>query len=323
MTLASTVGAPRDMRMTPGRWLTLALAVPVALALIGWTAFDFISLVARGSYSFSEPVPTRHGQAAVYVNGSDVTLRQTPGGPARLTGSVQYGLFRPSLASTIRNNVVSVGVNCDGIASNCDVNSTLQVPATTALSLYTGGGDVQAASFLGHLMLSTDGGNVDAGNLAGNVVIYTEGGDVTDTGLSGTVQIRTDGGNVGTTYMSGTVRVVTEGGDLTGNVMGGNLEFLTNGGNVDGGSVSARQVTVQSEGGDVTLVFTAPPTDLVILSGGGNIDVVLPHGDTKYNLVTTPGGGTDSYPSSLVSTTSHNTIAATSSGGDITITEAN
>jgi Putative adhesin len=326
MTLTSTVGAPRapgNVRMTPGRWVALALAVPVALALIGWTAFDFVSLVAQGSYPFSNAVPIHDHQATVYYNGGNVTLRQTSGGQARLTGIVQYGLFRPSLTQTVRSNGISVNVDCDAIASNCGANATLDVPTQTAVSLYTEGGDMQTASFLGHLMLSTDGGNVNAGSLGGDLVIYTEGGDLTDTALTGSVQVYTDGGNVGTTDLSGTVQVTTEGGDLTSNAMSGNIQLLTDGGNVNGNSVSARQVAVQSEGGDVTLVFTVAPTSLQISSGGGNINVVLPHGDTTYNLVTSSAGGTDSYPSSLVNAKSHDTITAESSGGDITITEAN
>src|SRR5580658_281301 len=186
MTLTSTVGAPRapgNVRMTPGRWLALALAVPVALALIGWTAFDFVSLVAQGSYPFSNTVPVHDHQATVYVNGGNVALRQTAGSQARLTGIVQYGLFKPGLTQTVRSNGISVAVNCDAINSDCGMNATLQVPTLTAVSLYTGGGDVQTASFLGHLMLSTDGGNVNAGNLGGNLVIYTGGGDLTNTGL--------------------------------------------------------------------------------------------------------------------------------------------
>jgi hypothetical protein len=326
MTLTSAVGAtraPGNVRMTPGRWLALAFAVPVALALIGWTAFDFVSLVAQGSYSFSDTVPVHDDQAVVYFNGGNVTLRQTAGGPARLTGIVQYGLFRPDLTQTVRSNGISVNVDCDAIASNCGANETLDIPSQTAASLYTGGGDVQTASFLGHLMLSTDGGNINGGSLGGNLVIYTGGGDLTETALTGTIQVTTDGGNINTADLSGTADVSTGGGDLTSNVVAGNLHLLTDGGNVNGNSVSARQVAVQSEGGDVTLVFTDPPTNLQILSGGGNINVVLPHGDTTYNLVTSSGGGNDSYPSSLVSATSHNTINASSSGGDITITEAN
>jgi len=325
MTLTSAVGAPRaprNLRMTPGRWVALVFAVPVALALIGWTAFDFVSLVARGSYSFSFPVPVHDGRATVDVNGGNVTLRQTPGGAAQLTGTVQYGLFRPGLSHTISSGGISAEVSCEAIASNCGMDATLNLAAQTALSLYTGGGDVQAGNYVGHLMLSTDGGNVNAGNLGGNLVIYTEGGDLSGNMLTGTIQARTDGGNVNASDLSGTVQVSTQGGDLSSNVMSGNLQFFTAGGNVNGDAVSARQVYVQSQGGDVTLVFTVPPTNLQILTGGGNVNVVLPRGDTKYNLVTNDGGGTDNYPSSLVSATSHNAITVDSAGGDITVTEA-
>ena len=40
------VGAPGPsgpLRMTPGRWVALAVGVPVALALIGWTGFSLIT----------------------------------------------------------------------------------------------------------------------------------------------------------------------------------------------------------------------------------------------------------------------------------------
>jgi hypothetical protein len=82
--------------MTPGRWAVLAIGVPVALALIGWTGFNLVATVARGSYPFSFVVPVQDGRVAVSINAGDVTLRQGSGGGARLTGIVQYGLVRPT-----------------------------------------------------------------------------------------------------------------------------------------------------------------------------------------------------------------------------------
>ena len=49
MTVTSPPGLPdtvSPLRMTPGRWLALAVAVPVALALIGWTGFSLVSATA-------------------------------------------------------------------------------------------------------------------------------------------------------------------------------------------------------------------------------------------------------------------------------------
>ena len=134
--------------MTPGRWAVLAIGVPVALALIGWTGFNLVATVARGSYPFSFVVPVQDGRVAVSINAGDVTLRQGSGGGARLTGIVQYGLVRPGVTDDATALGANIGVNCDAIVStNCDVNAGLDVPARTAVTLWTNGGDIAASGF--------------------------------------------------------------------------------------------------------------------------------------------------------------------------------
>jgi hypothetical protein len=58
-----------------------------------------------------------------------------------------------------------------------------------------------------------------------------------------------------------------------------------------------------------------------ITGGGGNITVVLPHGDTPYDITTNPGGGnlSDPVPSN---SSARDKITVDSGGGDISITEA-
>jgi hypothetical protein len=155
MTLTSAAGAPRALRMTPGRWVAVALAVPVAIALIGWTGFTLVSTIARGSYPFSYPVLVHDGQVAVNVNEGNVTLRQAFGATARLTGTVQYGLVRPGITGNTTATGTSVGINCDGIASDCGMDATLVVPARTAVSLAGYGGDVAISGWTGHLALAS------------------------------------------------------------------------------------------------------------------------------------------------------------------------
>ncbi len=328
MTYLSTTGTPvapspfGSVRMTPGRWAALAVAVPVALALIGWTGFSLVSTVAKGIYPFSYAVPVQHGQVAVSISAGNVTLRQGPGGTARLTGTVQYGLFRPGISEYTAPNGVNVGVNCDGINGNCGMNATLAVPARTAVTLGSNGGDIAATGFSSNVTLSAMGGNVTANDLAGAMNLDTGGGDLTGSGLSGTVQITAEGGNVQVGNVNGPTRVDTGGGDLTAISLTGNLQVFAEGGNVDAEDLTSSQVVVQSGGGDVTLVFTQAPKDLQITALGGNINVVLPSGGTKYDISTpdTQGGNVD-IPPGLDSATSTNVISADSGGGDITITQ--
>jgi hypothetical protein len=309
--------------MTPGRWVAVALAVPVAIALIGWTGFDLVTTVARGSYPFSYAVQVHDGQVALNLNEGNVTLRQGSGGAARLTGTVQYGLIRPGLTENTAATGTSVGINCDGIASDCGMDATLVVPAQTAVSLGSYGGDVAISDWTGHLALSTSGGNINAGNLSGTLQIVTSGGDLTGSALSGTVQISTGGGNINANDLAGTVRVDTGGGDVTANGLSGTVQIRTEDGNVNGNSVASPQLTIDTGGGDVTLVFTQPPTDLNIVASDGNINLVLPPGDTKYDISTpNSSSGNVSYSSSLVSPTSPDKIVLNGGGGDISITQS-
>jgi len=325
MTLTSAAGATRasgNLRMTPGRWAAVALAVPVALALIGWTGFTLVTTVARGSYPFSYPVTVSGGQVTLNVNGGNVTLRQIPGGAAGLTGVVQYGLIRPAIYESATASGADLGINCDGIASDCGMAATLEVPPRTAVTLFSYGGDVAATSFSGHFTVSTGGGNISVGHLAGTLQISTYGGDLTGSALTGTGQVFTGGGNVNVGDLAGDLLVNTGGGDLTGSAMSGDVQISTQGGNVTANSVASPHVAVLSGGGDVTLVFTQPPTDLQITTYGGNITVDLPPGDTRYDITTSADGGSVNYPSSLASSTSPDTITADSGGGDITIAQA-
>jgi Toastrack DUF4097 len=329
MTLTSVAGATRaqgNLRMTPGRWVAVALAVPVALALIGWTGFDLVSAIARGSYPFSYAVQVHNGQAAVNVNGGNVTLRQTFGTAARLTGTVQYGLIRPGITENTTAAGTSVGINCDGIATDCGMDAVLQVPARTGVTLSSDGGDITASGFTSPMALSAQGGNVYASNLAGNVRLDTGGGDLTGSGLTGNVQISTEGGNVDTSNLgnvSAMLKLDTGGGDVTGNGLSGQVQLLTAGGNIDLNYLASPQVTADSTGGDITMTFTQIPVSVQIIADGGNVTLILPPGNTTYDIVTPgTGGGNVNIPSSLVNSASPNTITVNSSGGDITISRA-
>jgi putative adhesin len=325
MTLTHTAGASRasgHLRMTPGRWVAVALAVPVAFALIGWTGFTLVTTIARGSYSFSYPVAVHDGRVAVNVNEGDITLRQAFGTAARLTGTVQYGLIRPGITENSTATGTSVGVNCDGIATDCGMNGTLVVPRQTAISLGSNGGDVAISAWTGQLTLSTGGGNINAGTLAGTLDLVTSGGDLAGSALTGNVQIDTGGGNINADDLAGTVRLDTGGGDLNTDGLSGNVQIDTGGGNINSNSVSSPQFTLDSAGGDVTLVFTQPPADLQITAGGGNITLVLPPG-ARYDIATpNSDGGNVDYSSSLFSSTSPYKITLDSGGGDISITQS-
>ena len=45
------------LRMTPGRWVALAIGVPFALALIGWSAFSLVAGIGQASFPVNASIP--------------------------------------------------------------------------------------------------------------------------------------------------------------------------------------------------------------------------------------------------------------------------
>jgi hypothetical protein len=322
---ANVTGPIGPLRMTPGRWVALAVGVPVALTLIGWTGFSLVASHARGSYPFSYAIAVQHGQVAVNINAGNVTLREAPGSStARLTGTVQYGLIRPAIGETVTPTGASIDMSCNGINIDCGMSGTLDVPALTAVTVWSNGGDVTASGFSSGMTLQSAGGNVNATNLAGDLLLDSGGGDLTGTGLTGALQVDTEGGNVNAASWtgSGTMRIDTGGGDLTANGLTGNLQLSTEGGNVDANGVASTLVGLDSSGGDVTLALTRVPQNLQITAEGGNVTVILPPGGTTYNISTPDNQDANvSYPQSLFSSKSTHKITIDSGGGDITVSQ--
>jgi hypothetical protein len=276
------------MTLTPGRVAALAIGVPVALSLIGWTGLGlFGTILGQTTFPVSRSIPVSNGQVTARVAGGTVTLRQANTGTAELTGTAHYSLFRPDVTArqTPAGTVISFDCHTFPIGE-CWLDSTLQVPLATAVALATGGGDLHVNDFTRDLTVRTDGGTVTTGNLSGQLIqLHTGGGDLQASALNGQVQLTSDGGTV------------------TVNAM------------------AATPATIQSGGGDVRLTFTQVPGKLLITSDGGTVMLVLPHGNARYNIATTPDGGTvsDSVPSDQQA---KNTIVVRSGGGDISITEA-
>lgn len=68
--------------MTPGRWLALAIGIPLALLAIGYTALTAVAFAGLGSYRVNLATPVAGRAAAVNVNTGDLTVGPGPRRPA-------------------------------------------------------------------------------------------------------------------------------------------------------------------------------------------------------------------------------------------------
>jgi hypothetical protein len=270
-------------RMTPGRWIALAIGVPIALVLIGWTGFGFIADFGQASFPVNYTIPVHHGVLSLSSNGADLTVRGGGGGSvAQLTGKVQYSLIRPSFSENNGPDGSTVALGCRMQLGNCGLDAALVVPPRVAVQLSSGGGDMSVSG-------------IDA-----NVTLKSYGGDMTVNGGHGRATLSTGGG------------------DLTANDLSGLLSFASYGGDVSSSNLTSSTVTVNSGGGDVSLVFTLVPRNLNIVSSGGDVNVVLPQGST-YDVTTNSYGGNISEPPSMINPSSSDKIVVDSGGGDISL----
>ncbi len=274
--------SPGPLRMTPGRWVALAIGVPFALALIVGTGFGFVADIGQASFPVNTSIPLQDGHLVASTGGGDVTVHQDQarGSTARLTGTVQYSLVRPDLTV----DGAGVHLDCRFPSGNCGLNATLDVPLDTAVNL------------------ASEGGNMQVSSIDSDATLNSGGGDVAVSGVGGIADVTTGGGN------------------LTASDLGSIRQFSTDGGDVNGTGLSAPQVTTDSGGGNVTLVFTRVPVNLNITSDGGDISIVLPRGNTRYAIADTLDGG-DYSASVPVSSSSAHAITVNSGGGNISITE--
>jgi hypothetical protein len=277
--------APATLRMTPGRWAALAIGVPIALALIAWSAFSLVANLGRASFPVNTSIPLQGGHLVASTGGGDITVHQdqTRGNKARLTGTVQYSLIRPRL--TISGD--SISLDCRLPTGNCGLSATLDVPLDTAVNLASGGGNMQV------------------NGIDGDVTMNSGGGDVTVSGVGGIADVTTGGGN------------------LTASDLGNIRQFSTDGGDVNGTGLFAPRVTTESGGGNVTLVFTRVPTSLSVISDGGDVSIVLPHGSTPYYITyNADGGGYSAQVPTTTNSKAANTINVRSGGGNISIAQS-
>jgi len=166
--------------LTAGRWVTLAIGVPVALALIAWTGLNVVAAVGVGSYRVNLSVPV-HGQAStVRADAADVSVSPGQPGRIRVTGAVRYALVQPDISWRRGPSSVNFHSRCEFPAGECSISLAVTVPAGGSPVVALGGGDLTARDLSGRVTLTTASGNITATGVASpDVTVSDQSGDIT------------------------------------------------------------------------------------------------------------------------------------------------
>jgi len=171
------------MSLSHAQKVTLAVGVPLSVALMGWGALNAVAAVGRGTEQVSEQIPVTGGRLVAGLGSGDVTLRAGSGsGPAGLTGTVRYSLVRPEVTLNRDASRTSIGFGCAVPVGWCSLDATLSIPAdVTAADVSTGSGNI----------------TVDTSATPGTLTLSTGMGDITATGLSAAdITARSGVGNI-------------------------------------------------------------------------------------------------------------------------------
>jgi len=271
------------LQMNTGRRIALAIGAPLAIAIIGWLALTEIAWAGQGSYPVSLSIPMQSPVASFAIDSGQLQVGPGAVNTLRLTGTAHYSLVRSRVTWRSTASGVSVSAQCQFPTGSCSFDSRVAIPASARADIRDGSGDVTVQRLTGPVSITDESGNIVATALSGGVRISDSSGDISGSSLAGP-------------------QVVIE--DQSGDI---NLVGLTS------SSVSASNAS-----GDITLVLSKVPNAVRVIDQSGNITVVLPHGNTAYNVTATTSSGqrTVSVPTNP---SSPHVITVINDSGDVTV----
>jgi DUF4097 and DUF4098 domain-containing protein YvlB len=270
--------------MTTGRRVALLLGLPVALAVIGWTGLTAVAYAGQASYPVRLAVPVHGGTVRLSAGEADVRVTQAAGSQLLLTGTAHYSLIRSTVTWHTTRSGVTVTPRCHFVTGNCSFDFHAVVPEGKRALLSTGSGNVTLTNLAGPVSAATGSGNIHAENVSDAGTMQTGSGDVSGVTVSGA-----------------------------------RVAFKTGSGNIDIAALTGTNVVTSTGSGDITLAFTAVPGHVRVDSGSGNVTLMLPPGNTTYQVNTTTDSGSRGVTVPTNAAAQH-VITVTTGSGDISIT---
>jgi len=177
------------------------------------------------------------------------------------------------------------------------VQFQISIPASFAVEVSTGAGDIETSDLAGRVLLETQGGNIRTGRLgfgsyqnvsteryaakletqgghitvldvAGDLDAFTAGGHIQAGNIAGSAKLRSGGGHIRAGHIGREAHLETEGGNIAVGEAGSYVSARTGGGQIDFGEVHG-SVHAQTAGGGIRVMYVAGPME--VETSGGSI----------------------------------------------------
>jgi DUF4097 and DUF4098 domain-containing protein YvlB len=203
------------MNATGGRVVALAVGLPFVVAVAAGGAFSVVGDFAQTSERHVASYSWSGGAITLHTDGN-VTVEVGSSPQIAVTYTEHYQLKKPTVTSATSGGGLQLAAKCPGgiFGNNCAINYVLTVPATAALNLHSGDGDIHVSGSTAALALDSGDGDIDLDDVTGNVVAQTGDGDISGTAVSSTnVQASTGDGDMHIVWATAPTTVVATSGD--------------------------------------------------------------------------------------------------------------
>ena len=155
------------MPLTRGRRLALAIGVPLALIIIGWTALTGVAFAGQGSYPVRLNLPVHAGTVNFSVDSGDVTVGHTAGDRLVVTGTAHYSLVRSTVTRSVTPSGTTVSSHCHFVTGECSFTYRVGLPAGVRAVLASGSGDLMLRGLSGYVNAAAGSGDIAGFGLSG------------------------------------------------------------------------------------------------------------------------------------------------------------
>ena len=265
------------------------IKIVTAAAILSLTTAAFAGDTFQRTLSLSGP-------ADVYVSTGSGNIRVTPGSDneVHIVGHIHaswsaFGDVNAHISRIVENppivqtgNAIHIGESSDrSLFNNISIDYEVSVPASAALNVHSGSGDVEIDHVGRFLAASSGSGNVRAHGIHGPVDLQTGSGDI---------ELQADG--------VGDIKAKTGSGSIRINGLNGALYAKTGSGDIEAGGKLQGEGNLSSGSGSVRLHLTPDAHfDLEASTGSGDIRIHFPgapqQSDSSRHHLTAPinGGG--------------------------------
>jgi len=238
--------------ITRGRRLTLALGVPLTLAVIVFVGTNLLSKVSRTTTAVDTSSAIQGTSLAIAVDEGDLTFVASGDNRVHVSG-VALSSFAPArLQVSSSGGATALRLLCAPLPGPCSLSARIVVPRGVRVTADERSGTIAASGLLAGASLSTDSGDIQVRGLGGDLNLTSNSGSVAGVGLSSPVTVVNEhSGDVSLRFAAvpGRVQVDDHSGDISLTV-----------------PRQAYQVSAQSNSGSTSVGVTTNPSSRDVIS---------------------------------------------------------